>query len=1021
MNNHIKNDDVGISGLQVPGAVSGGDGQAGRQGGQVRLCALALAIGMITAGQVQAQEELEEIQVTGTRIQRSGMETPTPVTTVTISELGEMSPGQMIESLSQLPQFFNNQTPQTTGFPSSAGSNLNLRGAGANRTLVLLNGRRVPNGNRFGTANISSFPEGVISNVETVTGGASAAYGTDAVAGVVNFIMDTEFEGFTGHVQGGTSDREDGGNTEVGGTFGMDIGDRGHILVSGDYFKQNPIISLEALQKRPWFRQRALVTNPDPNGPTFITRDFVSQTNTSVGGIINQPNSALNKLEFINNGGQVSTQKLAFSGIGQLEGGCNCQAEPTRDQTWGMDADNSILNANRRDSAFVYADYDVSDNFNVYAQGMYGFARVKGPWFSTPILTGPWQQRIFSGNPFLPANVQATMDAEGLDSFLMGMTGDNQWGAAIGDPNNPLGTYTIEQDDSTYVGTLGFTSTLVDAGFFSDWNISGYAQYGRNNQVQRFENGIRMGRLPLAMDVVTDPATGSPACRAAVVNPGTFGDCVPVNLFGGVQNVSPEAASYLVDPEALIKTRSKQIFMEIVMDGEVHEGWGAGPVLVALGASHREDRIFQRKVDLEDEFVFLNGVNTGFRGLIPENLPNGMPGVRAGSVPAGFQGASNLAQVLFTGSFQTADTVLAGEFTVEEGFGEINVPLVANVPFFQQLDANAAYRYADYTGSGGISSWKGGLNWQINDDLRLRGTRSRDVRAASLRERFDATAGGASVRDPEMNNATIGTASRSGGNPNADPEKADTLTIGAVYQPSFLEGFSISVDWYDIDIGDALAQLNNQDVVDGCFQGAQDLCQFVIRDPITNVITRVDSLFINVSDQKLKGIDLETRYTTEITLLGGDESLSWRLFGNWVDENTRSLPGAAPDAPRDNIGLEQPEFRITTNIAYSNGPFRAFLQGRWLDGHTLNRNFVEGVTIDDNTVPSIFYTDLNLSYTMEVGGQEFGLFANVTNLFDRDPPQTPTTPGFTGGTAGPNASLYDTIGRRYVVGMNVRF
>jgi outer membrane cobalamin receptor len=147
---------------------------------------------------------LEEIQITGSRIISSGMTTPTPVTSVQASELQNMSPGNLIESLSELPQFFSNQTPdQVNGGQNSGGSNLNLRGAGTNRTLVLLDGRRVVPSNRFGTVDVGIFPKELIKNVETVTGGASASYGTDAVAGVVIFFLDTDFTGVKGHLQGG--------------------------------------------------------------------------------------------------------------------------------------------------------------------------------------------------------------------------------------------------------------------------------------------------------------------------------------------------------------------------------------------------------------------------------------------------------------------------------------------------------------------------------------------------------------------------------------------------------------------------------------------------------------------------------------------------------------------------------------------------------------------------------------------------------------------------------------------------
>lgn len=979
-----------------------------------KLCVLALAIGMAGSAHAQQSEAVEEITITGSRIQRvSGMETPTPVTVVSLTNLADMNPRQLVESLSQLPQFLNNQRPQNTGGLTTGGSNLNLRGAGSSRTLVLLNGRRMPSGNRYGVVNVSALPQAAISNVEIVTGGASAAYGTDAVAGVVNFVLNTEFEGFTANVQAGTTTRRDGDNYGASATYGTAIGDRGHLLLSADWYDQEIIHSLDALKSRPWFQQRAWVTNPTPGGPTFITRNFVRQTNMATGGIINQPGSALDKLEFVRSGGQIVTQPLNFSGVGIRNGGCNCFAENERDKSWGMDADNAVQQANYRHSLFGYYDFDVNENLTLFAQGIYGFAGVRGPWFNSVVLTGPWQATIFAENPFLPPNVRTTMAAEGRDRFNMGYSG-----LAPLDRASPLGSYNVEQNDEVYSGTVGFDYNFSE-GFLEGWNLNTYAQYSESGQEMIFRGGMIMGRLPLALDVVSHPTTGSPVCRAALVNPGTFGDCVPVNLFGGVESVSPRAASYLLDEKAVVASDSEQTVAEAVLNGEVHEGIGAGPVMMAVGASYRKDELRQWKHDLRDEFVYLNGVNTGFRGLVPENVVvGGMRGVRAGSVPPGFTGNANLSNVLFTGSYQTPSTVLTGGFAVKEAFGELEVPLLADRPLVENLDLNMAYRYAEYTGSGGIDSWKYGLSWRLTEEFRVRATRSRDVRAANIRERFDATAGGANVNDPVFNNAVIGTASRTGGNPLVEPEKADTVTVGFVWQPGgALEGLGLSFDWFDIDVKDALGQLTFQNIVTGCFNGAVDLCQYVHRDPTTRQITRIDSLFINLSRQVLTGIDIELNYQRDIDLFGGGESLGFRIYASQVKENYNQLPRAA----RDNIGLEQPEWRLLPALTYSRGPFRVFLQGRYFDSRTLNRLWREGVNIDDNSVPSVTYADLNLSYEMELGEQTYRLFANATNLFDRAPPQTPGNPGFVGGTGGPSAALYDTVGRTYTIGANVSF
>ncbi|MCP5146162.1 MAG: TonB-dependent receptor [Gammaproteobacteria bacterium] len=978
---------------------------------------LGLAIAAALCSTASAQQGAEEITVTGTRILQSGMDTPVPVTAVQADELAKMSPGTLIESLSQLPQFYGNIEPQQiVGGQNSGGASLDLRGAGVNRTLVLLDGRRIVASNRFGAVDVSVIPEELVRSVETVTGGASASYGTDAVAGVVNFVLDKDFEGIKGHGQGGVTSRGDGKNYEVSIALGKAFDNGLHVLLSGSVFRQAGINSFESLQDRDWFTQAARITN-NLGGPSQVLADYVSPTNNTYGGIINQTGSALDKLEFLSDG---SVQPLGFSGLGQLNGGCNCRAEDF--QSYGVDRDDEVAPSFRRGNAFAYLDMDVTDNVTLFAQGLYGTSRNSDRRESIHWL-GPWQNRLYADNPFIPAYVRDTMVAENRQFVGFGFYGLNN-------PDTPLGDSRQIADNEMYSLTFGFDANF-NGGLLDGWQMNGYYQYGRNKQDFIAENGIRVDRVFIAFDSVADPVTGQPVCRAALADPVNFGDCVPLNLFGGVQNISPQAAAYIVDDGKLARQKTSQHFAEIVLSGELFEGFGAGSINAAFGGSYREDKLDQRTVDPSDEFpALVNGTlletlgniqPPGVRGIFPEGDPTlpagytGIPGLRY--VPNGFKGDANSSSVTFSSL-----RAIAGGFNVKELFGEVNVPLVRDASFADNIDLIASLRWADYSGSGAIWAWKAGLNWQVNDSLRLRVTESRDVRAATLRERFDQTRGGTNVTDPENNNALISTASFSGGNENVNPEKADTITAGFVYQPEFLSGFSLSADWYWINIKDAIGQLSSQNVVSGCFAGDQTLCQYVLRDSISNQIVRVDNLFINLSNQRISGVDVEMTYNTDIDFLGGEaESLTWRFFGSWIDQNSIKNPGSARDDRVGQLsgGFSLPELKLTSNITYSNGPFSVFVQGRWIDGGIMDRFMVEGVTVDDNSVSSIFYTDLRLSYTM---GEEHELefFANVNNVFDQDPRSTPAPIGRTG-TNQFNTSLYDTVGRRFVVGMNFKY
>ena len=224
---------------------------------------LAVVAALGSAPAAVLAQGLEEVIVTGTRIQQSGMQTPTPVTVVEAAELDSMAAGTLDDGVSRLPQFYGNETPNSneSWFTRGGYGNLNLRGLGINRTLTLLNGRRMVSSTAFGGVDINVFPEAMIERVETVTGGASAAYGTDAVAGVVNFILDTDFTGFRSHVQGGATGEGDGDNYEISVSFGTEIGERGHLLVSGEAFDQDGIFDYDG---RDWYQ--AWSTVPGPGG-----------------------------------------------------------------------------------------------------------------------------------------------------------------------------------------------------------------------------------------------------------------------------------------------------------------------------------------------------------------------------------------------------------------------------------------------------------------------------------------------------------------------------------------------------------------------------------------------------------------------------------------------------------------------------------------------------------------------------------------------------------------------------------
>ncbi len=636
--------------------------------------AVALALGCVgpaLAADAQPDEaQLEEVQVTGSRIaQAPGMFTPTPVTSLQMEELDAVSPGNLIDGLSQLPQFFNNAAPQQAlGGQNSGGSNVNLRGAGISRTLVLVDGRRVVSSNRFGTVDVNMLPEMLLQSVDTVTGGASASYGTDAVAGVVNFRLNTDFEGLKVQGQYGITDRSDGNAYEVGAAFGTRFGgDRFHFMGSFQRADQDAISSFESLQSRPWFNQSSRVTNPNPAGPSFLRRAYVAPTNYSVNGVfVDNAAPLLNRLQF--NGLGTGLAPLPFYGVGSRDAGCLCQALPVQD--YGVSADDEVAVAYNRDNAFARLSFQLNDNVEFFAQGIWGDNAADQRRESIALLS-IWQGRVYSNNAFLTPALQQQIfnGSPAARTSTDNTTGTPEQVRYVGfasflpdNESNPLGdTRQTTQNEMRSI-TAGFKWDL-HGGFLDGWTVDGYLQQGENRQDFNTENGIRVDRLWFALDAVKDPS-GNIVCRAALpqYDPnGYLKGCAPLNLFGGTHNITPEAAAWVIDPLKVASQWIEQTSAEVAMNGDLGFGLPAGDISAAFGIAYREESLDQRTVDPADEypalpdgrlFSDLGLAPAGIRGLIPvpgvAAVPGyaGYPGLRF--VGSGYLGDGNSSSVQFS-------------------------------------------------------------------------------------------------------------------------------------------------------------------------------------------------------------------------------------------------------------------------------------------------------------------------------------------------------------------------------------
>lgn len=923
----------------------------------------------VAAQDADAAAPVQEVTITGSRIQASsGMSTPTPVTSMSLDELSKLAPTTLADALGQLPQFLQNASPATTGagWTGTAGASiLNLRGVGPSRTLVLLDGRRVVPSTRSGTIDVSLFPESLVKHVDVVTGGASAAYGSDAVSGVVNFVLDTEFVGLKGDVHGGMTGESDNNDIEGSLAWGMALGERAHIIAAADYYNSSGV---ESYRERDWFQSWARIANPafSSGGPSQIFAPDVHSLQFTYGGYI--PRGPLAGTEFIEGGVPVQLERGTLvtrntqSGGGGIDGGAD---------TW-------LMPSTKRATLFTHLTYDFTDDMTGFVQGLYGNSGAKYDTQGAAMF-GNWEATIYQDNAFLDESLRQRMITLGLPSFPFGR---------LSSTSADLGAPRVVTDNDMASITAGLKGNLS-----AGWSYNGYYQYGRNRQMLTLHRANRVDRMYRAMDAVVDPVSGNIVCRSTLSFPDD--GCIPLNLFGP-GTASQEAVDW-VKGESWRDQLVEQRAAEVVVQGPLFATW-AGPIKVATGAAYREDSLDQTAGPDDLEAIRVPAAATqGYQGL-PASYVNGRVIERGNPAP------------------------VSGAYDVWEVFGEAIVPLAEDVRFAQRLDLNTAVRYANYQGSGGIWAWKAGLDWQPVSDLRLRGTVSRDVRAGTLSERFDVSRGGSSVLDPFINgNESYAMTALTGGNINVAPEEADTITVGAVYQPSWLTGFAISADVYDIDIHGAIATIGVQNIVDQCFEGATSLCSLIIRNPSTGLITEVINTFQNIDGARTRGVDVEASYARSVNFFGGaSESLSLRAFAGFVTElSTQQADAAKIDrAGQTGVAGGAPDWQGMLTATYRYGPVSTSLTHRYISSGIYNTTYDE-TDLADNRVSSAAYTNLRVAYKLDIFNGSGEIFANVNNLFDRNPPLAPSW-GFTGSTTS-NFALFDKMGRRYTLGLRFDF
>lgn len=916
-----------------------------------------IALGLCWGASAFAQEDaaVESVTVTGSRIVRQGYEAPTPMQAMPVQALEQANPSNIGDSLRQLPVLSASVGARgSTGSGGSGGTFLNLRNLGAGNTLVLLDGNRFVPTTETSTIDINMLPQNLISRVDIVTGGASAAYGSDAVTGVINFVLDREYVGFKGDVRAGIDEMGTSQEAGMDLAYGTGFGNgRGHYLASLELYENEGVYSLLGTKLGRRSCQYIGMPAGSPTSESFQCNVRSSQANFT--GLIGS--GPLKGTTFDANGQPIPFNYGKYVTSTTMVGGDGIKL--------------SFLPGEipvRRGVFYNRASWDFSDSLSAYAEVSYGIANYDYQIGSYDQNLGSTALTIQADNAYLPDSLRAQMNAAGIGSFQL-----NKYFA-----NLPR-TW-IQNHNSTLRMVGGLEGKI-----FGDWRFDLHYEHGQTDSSVYALNDEDLGHMALASDAVVNPANGQIVCRSSLTSPGS--GCVPYNVFGssgiqppadgrGFNGATDGQLAYLTGTDWK-KVKILEDNAAVNIHGNPFDIW-AGPVSVATGMEYRRESMNQ----IADPY-----------GSTVSPITN---------VP---------------GQYRVGDYgPQAGSYDVIEGYVETVVPLLRNLPFAQSVDFNGAVRETGYSTAGDAFTWKAGVTWDVDDDVRVRATRSRDVRAPNLTELYSGLNFGhgpiidyltpGNPQNAQAYNYTVG-------NPDLKPEVGNTTTVGVVLQPQWLAGFQGSVDWFNIDISNNIASIAGQTIVLDCAQGSAVECGYIVRDAQGN-LTGVIAEPQNLQSQSYAGIDFEGNYSfslSDFTELEGDVVLHG--IANYVYKYIQSTEGVPTANMAGTIG--NPMWRGTFQVSYSNGPLSVFTQARWSGSDVYSKQ------IPITTLPRIHLgaqtlIDVNLEYAIPLGHGTITPFLNVTDIFNDTPPPDPDP-----NTAFYGSNQYDSLGRVFRAGFRFKF
>lgn len=1002
--------------------------------GAAALVVLAMATPVAAQEAAAADAAVEELVVTGSRLRLQDFTAPAPVSTVTgeaIERSGLTNVTDLMQSYPALVGSTDSQDLANAGNRGSVGLNLlNLRNLGEKRTLVLVDGRRHVAGDP-GTSSVdtNALPVALIDRVEVQTGGASAVYGADGVSGVVNFITKKNFDGLEIRSQYGWSDLGGGETSFISAVGGKNfLDDRANVTVALEYSNTDALDPRDRKFSRPGQRE-VLVNNPmryndGLDASVWGTHDLafardVRYIDTAPGGGVytNDNATSLSGISFQGDGAPWR-DGLYVGGFSMIGG----SGSPTdRFQT-------ELLPGVERWTGYVAGSYELAENHRVFGEFKYNNAKTS--FTSQP--TFDYGIFVSIDNPFIPAAIRA--DALAPGGWATADTWLPEPGVLVARDNFDLGQVRREIERETFRSVVGLEGDLTPNVAYS---VS--YTYGQTKEDNREFNNRNNLRWFAAIDAVRDPTTGNIVCRSsldptaiphgdlfgngvdAAAWAGTYasqaGGCVPVNIFG--ENVSDEARAWINGV-----ARSSAKVEQHVLNGYISGDTGgvfelpAGPVGFVLGAEYRKEQ--SRTTPSDDELL---GTQYGY-------------------------------DVTWLGQ----GVASSGEFDVYELFGEVAVPVLRDLPFIQSLDVTGAYRFSDYSTISTTHTWNVGGQWRITDDVMVRASRARAVRAPNISELFlPQSQTFKIITDPcdyrnveagsefRLANCTaalgfdplaaqfINTTSSSvegviGGNANLGPEKGDTWTLGAVVTPRFAPGLSISVDYYRIRLKDAVNLFTANTIIESCYDLEQpnDFCNLFTRDAATGFVDSFQEYSVNVSKYETEGFDIVAQYRLKPADFGIERDIGEFQFALAANRTTKleftEVEGADPSSELGYAGA--PKWQANLDVTWMWNDLLVNYGFNWFD--ETKRYTDERRASNPNYVPAEYWTiserathDIQVQYTLK---DRYALYGGVNNFTNQLPDRGTTGLATTGAAAFTSgASPVGPMGRYFYLGLKASF